>query len=162
MTPITVTSPLSLPLTFAYLTSQNRQPLYVGNLVKFRFQVRDENDVARSLTGATIIMTVSANGVTSITRKTGVTSTGASAAQIVIDADQSAETTDPVTLEQSGKGWFTIRFDAVAADIAFLTSFINKRSTYDVSVKFGDSITQVTLVAGDIEILAPKTTFPIT
>lgn len=157
MTPISTDTPLRLHLTFAYLSNQGRAPLYVGTQWKLRLQVRDENDAAKALTAAIIVMTITGTAG-SVTRHTGTTSAGAPAAQVVIDADQTAED----TVNYTGKGWFTVRFDAIAADIASLVSLESKKLTYEVAIKFADLVTQVVFCAGDIDVLAPKNTFPIT
>jgi hypothetical protein len=158
MTAITITDPTQVHLTRDYLTRQSRYPFYYGTLWQLRIRVADADGV-RSLTGATIVMTIS-DGTDTTTRKTGVTSTGASAAQIVIDADQSAENvSDPDN--PTGKGWCTVRSDAVAADVTAFAPFVGKKTPYDVGIKFSDNVTQVLLFAGTIEIPGTKTTFPI-
>ncbi len=155
-TPITITDPTKVFLTKEYLTKNTRYPAYYGTLWKIRMQVR-ASDVAQSLTGATIVMTIT-DGTNTATRKTGVTSTGASAAQIVIDADQTTENTTLYT----GKGWFEIRADAIAADVTFFSALAGRTTPFDVSIKFADAITQQVLCEGTIELPRPKTTFPIT
>ena len=153
--PITSATPLELPLTAAYLSSLGAAPLFIGTLWKLRLQVRDEDDVAKSLTGALVVM-VLVKGAGLVTRRTGTTSAGAPAPQIVIDADQGAETGD------TGKGWFEVRFDAVASDIAFLTTVQGMAGRHEVAIRFVDTITQVVFVAGNVDILPPHNTFPLT
>lgn len=155
--PLTVLNPLQLDLTTDFLVPNARSPLYAGSLWIQSFRVLDENGNNKDLTGALIVMSVY-DSVTTVTRRTDATSSGAPAAQIVIDADQSAE------VDYTGKGWFRVRFDAIAADKTLLAPFItdgSKRVLYELAIKFGDATTQVVLCAGQIDVLKPKNTFPL-
>lgn len=159
-TPITVTNPKELNLTKRELLANGREPYYLGTTWIVRMQVRDENNAAKSLQGATIVLTIS-DGTTTVERKTGVASAGAPANQIVLDADQNNEIADPGTGTYSGKGWFQFRFDPVAADFNAMNPFGGKIVSYDIGLKFGDAVTQKEFVEGKLEVCKTKTTFPI-
>lgn len=155
-TPITVTNPKELNLTKRELIAAGREPYYLGTLWIVRMQVRDELNAAKSLAGATIVLTIS-DGTTTVQRKTGVLSAGASANQIVLDADQAVED----TINFTGKGWFQFRFDAVAADFTSMTPFNGRQVSYDIGIKFADVVTQKEFVEGKLEVCKTQTTFPI-
>jgi hypothetical protein len=153
-TPQLITNPFEMEITKRRLIDSARSPLYVGTLWTLRMQYRP-SAAAYALTGATIVMTIT-DGTNTITRKTGVTTAGAPAAQIVLDADQSTET------GYTGKGWFQIRGDAVAADIASFALLADRVVDFEIALKLPDVVTQTVIAAGKIQLPTPKNLFPIT
>ncbi len=127
---ITTSNPLAFDLTFESCAAQNIQPLYSGATVSFRFQLRDYDDDAVSLTGATVTMSIT-DGTTTVT----LTCTK--------DADQTTETGD------TGKGWY----DALwPDDHATLSTVAGRRRTYYTKIVQGDGTTILPHFRGKIDV----------
>lgn len=129
-TAIVATNPLAFDLTFEACAVQNIQPLYVGSTVAFRFQLRDYDDDAVSLTGATITMIIT-DGTTTIT----LTCTK--------DGDQAAETGD------TGKGWYEALWPD---DHATIATVAGRRRSYHTKILQGDGTTILPHFKGKIDV----------
>ncbi len=127
---ITATNPLNFDLTFEACAAQNIQPLYSGATVSFRFQLRDYDDDAVSLTGATVTMYIT-QGATTIS----LTCTK--------DGDQSTETGD------TGKGWYAAAWVDDNADVA---TVVGRRGTYYTKILLGDGTTILPHFKGKIDV----------
>jgi len=125
--------------------------------------VLDAEGAGKDLTGALAVWKLT-YGEASLTRKSGVTSTGAPTAQIVFDSqdEEDAET-------QTGTGWMTLYCYAVAAEVTEFAEFFEQleegekflRGDYELSIKFGDGVIQHPLFAGKQDINQPENTFPL-
>jgi hypothetical protein len=139
--PLTLGDPLHHNLTEKYCLDNDIQPWIYGDTVSFRFQVRDYDDVAVSLSGASIVATFTIRS-TSITRSTATLITG-STYQIKIDTDQSTET------GYTGKGWYQLNF--LASETSFSALQYN-RVNYSIRITLGDG-SVFTHVKGVIDVL---------
>lgn len=99
-TPLTLAKPLQTNLTERFCLDRDVQPYVYGDTWTIRFQVRDYDDTAVSLSGASVIATFTKRSTT-VTRSTATLISG-STYQIKIDADQSTETGN------TGKGWYQL------------------------------------------------------
>jgi len=127
---IVADNPLNFDLTFEACAAQNIQPLYSGSTVSFRFQLRDYDNAAVSLTGATCTMYIT-DGTTTIS----LTCTK--------DADQSTETGD------TGKGWYAAAWADDNADVATVAG---RRRTYHTKILLGDGTTVLPHFKGKIDV----------
>lgn len=159
---ITPTNPRRYDLSEAQLLNDGGPPLYIGTTVAWRFQVRDEDDEAVDLTGATIQLTIT-RGANQITRVSGTAIAGAAPAadEIEIDADQSAEDENAGT----GKGWYQVNFASTANEIATLNTVAGTipagtSPNYEIIVKLGDGTTFLHF-KGRLDAVDPDTTLPI-
>lgn len=159
---ITVEQPLNLDLTRDYLLSKNLDPLYGGAYWKRRFQVRNRvTGLGEDLTGALACFAIMDAGTLVTTRKSGTTSSGAPTAQIVFDNQGSED-----TVNGTGKGWMSVYFYPIAAEIAAFTTLLAnsidlKTCDYELAVKFGDLTTQMPCYAGKLDVLKTKNVFPL-
>lgn len=140
-TAISVTNPLKFDLTFEACAARLVEPLYLDATVSFRFQLRDYDDAAVSLTGATILCYLS-DGSTTVTRSSATLISG-STYEIKADADQSAETGD------TGKGWYQLNF--LPAETA-LDAIPGRRRTYKTKITLGAGTVIYPHFAGLIDI----------
>ena len=140
-TPITITNPLRHNLTEKYCLDNDIQPLIYGDTVSFRFQLRDYDDVAVSLSGASIAANFT-HGATSITRSTATLISG-STYEIKIDTDQSTET------DNTGKGWYQLNFLSTETTHSVLAG---KTPRYRIKITLGDG-SVFTHVKGVIDVL---------
>lgn len=136
-----VTNPLNHDLTFEACASRNEQPLYIDATVAFRFQLRDEDDVAVSLSGATLSLILS-HGSTTVTRTSAQLISG-STYKLAADADQSTETGD------TGKGWYQCNFLPAETE---LDTLVGLRRTYKTKILLGDGTVIYPHFAGKIDI----------
>lgn len=127
-TPLTLAEPLQTNLTERFCLDNDVQPYVYGDTWSIRLQVRDYDDVAVSLSGASILATFTKRS-TSVTRSTATLITG-STYQIKIDTDQSAETGN------TGKGWYQINI--LSSETAFSGLIDNGPTT---NVRMGVRIT---------------------
>jgi hypothetical protein len=147
MAAYTVSRPLDWPLTKDNMHARSFAPLYLGDDVSFRFQLRDSDDVAVSLSGATIVMTITPTTGSAITRSSATTITGSGGTyQVKADTDQSAETGD------TGKGWYQCNFTHYAEDTTALGTLGRGRHDYKIVVTLGSGVV-LTHFAGKIDIL---------
>ena len=156
MPAITPDNPLALTLTAEWMAQNALVPVYAGVDWTLRLQVRDHNDVAVSLSGATIAMDVRRKPRSAVvfSRVTGVEiDTGRD--QIDIDADQSAED----TANETGRGWMTIRISD-EDETEMLTAIGSSCNSYlmyfDVRILFASGDHRIAF-AGTIEFLRPVT-----
>ena len=151
----TVANIFELDLRADTLLAAGYSPLVAGDTWTLRLQIRDADNDAVTLTGATIWVTIkqSSSEPPLVTRKSGVTIYGSSPArdQIAIDADQSAESTDTLT----GKGWFEVRFGSEVFERSALMPAIGVQ-LFDLMIEYADD-TRSTHARGRIEILRPYT-----
>lgn len=155
-------TPQAFDLTNDILANNGWPRLYGGAFWKFRFQIQDTAGAGRDLTSALVIFKLVYEEA-SLTRKTGVASSGAPTNQIVLD-DQTTEDTEAGT----GKGWLSVYCYAIAAEVAEFAAFFTDigeegfvRGRYELAVKFGDGDTQHPMFAGRIDINQPQNTFPL-
>lgn len=140
-TPITISEPLRHNLTEKFCLDNNIHPFIYGDTFSFRFQVKDYDGSAVSLSGASIVATFTL-GSTSISRSTATLISG-STYEIKIDTDQSTET------GYTGKGWYQLNFLAEETDFAAL---VGKRMNYNIRITYGSG-TVSTHLKGKIDIL---------
>jgi hypothetical protein len=107
----TVNRPLAWPLVADELIKRGERPIFIGEDGNFRFQARDDDDVAIDLTGYVIELHVTVGTVT-VVRSTAneIGSTGEDENEI--DANQTTEVGD------TGKGWYQTNWSHDAADVA--------------------------------------------
>lgn len=156
--------PLATHLHNDFLLEQGFPLLYGGAYWKLRFCILVKGtNVGADLTNALAIFKL-VYGAAALTRKTGVTSSGAPTAQIVLDDQTEGGEAGDLT----GKGWLTVYCYAVAAEVAeFAPFFVGLgeegfvRGTYELAVKFADAVTQHPVFGGCIDINKPKNTFPL-
>lgn len=137
----TVTNPLDFDLTFEDCAVRTQQPLYIDATVSFRFQLRDDTNVAVSLTGATISLILS-YGSTTVTRTSAQLISG-STYKIKADTDQSTETGD------TGKGWYQCNF--LPAETEY-DGLVGRRRDYKIKILLGDGTVVYPHFAGKIDI----------
>jgi len=136
-----ITNPLLHDLTFEACAYRSEQPLYTDATVSFRFQLRDEDDVAVSLSGATVSLILS-DSTTTVTRTTADLISG-STYKVKADTDQSTETGD------TGKGWYQCNFLPAETE---LDALVGRRRTYKVKVLLGDGTVIYPHFAGKVDI----------
>lgn len=137
----TVANPLNHNLTFEECASRSEQPLYIDATVSFRFQLRDEDDVAVSLSGATLSLILS-HGTTTVTRTSAQLISG-STYKVKADTDQGAETGD------TGKGWYQCNFLPEETE---LDALVGRQRTYRTKILLGDGTVIYPHFAGKIDI----------
>lgn len=140
-TPIVLSRPLQTHLTEKYCLDNSIHPFVYGDTFSFRFQLRDYDDAAVSLTGATIAASFTWLGTT-ISRSSATLISG-STYEIKADTDQSTETGN------TGKGWYQLNFLAAETDFV---NFVNQRVDYFIRITLGDG-SVLTHVKGRIDIL---------
>lgn len=140
-TPITLTRPLQAHLTEKFCLDNAIHPFVYGDTLSFRFQLRDYDDAAVSLSGASIVAVFTHLGV-DVSRSTATLISG-STYEIKIDEDQSTETGN------TGKGWYQLNFLAAETDFANFQSY---RADYYVRITLGDG-SVLTHVKGKVDIL---------
>lgn len=153
---VTPTNPLSYNLTEKQIIADGGEPLYVGTTVTWRFQYRDSNNAAVSLTGYTIKMTIKTSSGATYTRTSGVAITGAAPAanEITPDADQTTETGD------TGKGWYGVNFAATAAEVTAQTLVAGKGWDYDIVLKASNGAER-THLKGKVDVILLSCSMPI-
>lgn len=139
-----------LDLTFSGQDRYGMPRLYPGDTVRWRFQVRDEDDDAVDLTGYNIALTArrqKASATATLTRTTAANIVGASPAskQIVIDA----QTTEDA-VAYTGRGWFEIRFYPTADEETKLLAAVGQ-SFFDLVLEAPDGTT-TTFAEGMLEV----------
>lgn len=137
----TITNPLAHDLTFEACAYRGEQPLYTDGTVSFRFQLRDEDDIAVSLTGATLSLILS-DGTTTVTRTSAQEISGG-IYKVKADTDQSTETGD------TGKGWYQCNFLPAETE---LDDLVGVRRTYKTKIALGDGTVIYPHFAGRIDI----------
>lgn len=149
-TPLDV-DPLFLDLTADFMRRNSMAPLVAGDSISWRFQVRDEDDVAQSLADATFAMSLRKSDREAdpvlFDRRSDEQVGGEY--EIEADADQTTEDVDDYT----GKGWFTVRF--FPEDESALTAIVSAAKYYGIRIRFGDGSVR-TFARGRIEILPPR------
>jgi len=144
-TPLTISRPLRFELTEKFCLDNNIHPFRYGDTFSFRFQLRDYDDAAVSLSGASIVAVFSRLG-TDITRSTATLISG-STYEIKIDTDQSTETGN------TGKGWYQLNFLAAENDFdGFHTEGETQRADFYIRVTLGDG-SVFTHIKGIVDIL---------
>jgi hypothetical protein len=141
---------VDLDLTLAGQDKFGLPRLYPGDTVRWRFQVRDENEASVNLTGYTISVTARRrpqDATAVLHRRSSDPIAGASPAsnEIVID-DQTSE--NPVAY--TGTGWFEIRFLPLAAEETELLAAVGQ-SYFDIVLEAPDG-TETTFAEGLLEI----------
>jgi hypothetical protein len=126
-------------------------PLVAGDDWTVRFQLRDDQDVAVSLTGYEIAMDIGGNNGAVFTRRTGQVIVGTAIPQIVADADQTTES------GETGCGWFTVTFSD--EDETLLLPFSGIRP-FSIRLQFADGRVRE-FMAGSIEILRSLVPTPV-
>lgn len=147
----TVDDRFNVDLTAATLIADGRDPLVAGDDWTLRFQIRSPEDVALSLDGAAIVLTIQGPGSTTFTRTLGEDIAGSdpAVAEIELD-DQATEDTEAET----GTGWGEAHFSD--EDEEALRAIAGKRR-FDIRVRFGDAAVR-TFVRGIVEIIKTETT----
>lgn len=160
ITPTEIVYPFNTNLTREWLAGYGFKPLFGGADWIFRVQLTDEAGAGSDLTGASARFLIT-DGTTDILRRSGITSTGASHAQIVFD-DQSAE------VGVTGTGWLTIYMHAVATEIAefatLLTSIDEGASAlcnYELGITFGGSFPSHPVLSGKIAVYKTLQAYPV-
>jgi len=151
---IEITNPFKAELTERVLSTLSTSPIspvYIGDDYSLRFQVLTAAGVAQSLSGASVLMTITASSSAEITRATSTAVTGSSPTkyQILIDSDQSTET------GETGKGWYQVNFTHYAEDITSLTTVAGRNRVYNIKVTLADN-SVFTHLKGHIDILDPE------
>jgi hypothetical protein len=140
-----------LDLSFAGQDKYGLPRLYPGDTVRWRFQVRDDDDQPIDLTGYHIVLTARRrlqDTASVLRRRSTDPIVGASPAtdQIVIDADQTAESEDGLT----GRGWFQIQFLPLVDEETALLAAVGQ-TFYDIVLEAPDGTT-TTFAEGTLEV----------
>lgn len=130
----TVPNPFELDLTREFLAEQSFAPLVAGDTVTWRFQARDEADIALNLTGASAAIHIYASDAAT---------TALHSRAATLDAGQTAE------VGSTGKGWFA--FAWAPADLTTMTALVG-RKFYQVILTLANGDVR-TICTGRVDIL---------